>query len=84
MTTREELVIVRTASHRSREKMRRIAPEAVSLYLNTSWPFTSGFYEITAEQAPAVLAITGITKARDQKRESYGTAWTTGLAGEED
>lgn len=66
-------MIVRTSSHRATSKMKRIQPDVVSLYYKPS--LYSAFYEVSDEQADAILAITGITRVRDQDRANYARTW---------
>ena len=53
--------LVRTTSHRSRDRMERVVAGLVPYF---SWARAGEFYYVPAESLDAVLAIKGITRAR--------------------
>lgn len=72
----EPKVIVRVASHRANDALRRIVPiiERQELY---SWDLAGTFVEIPAYLSAEVLALKGITRARKQDRSLYSKTWSS-------
>ena len=66
-------VILRTRSHRARERLER----AIGRHPNYYWTWEDGgcFAEVTAEECEAVRNIKGLTKAR-VARESLRRCWS--------
>lgn len=69
------MMIVRIGSHRANAKLRQAVPEMVEVYENSfSKP---GYFAIVSEEESAkALAITGISKVRDQDESHYSKTWS--------
>ena len=72
MTNTGQSIILRTKSHRARERMERTIGRHPQFYW--TWEDGGGFAEVTAEEYELVRKIKGITKAR-VPREQLRKCW---------
>lgn len=68
-------MIVRIGSHRANAKLRQAVPDMVEVYENSLTK--PGYFAIVPEGTEAAaLAITGISKVRDQDEDNYSKTWS--------
>lgn len=68
-------MIVRIGSHRANAKLRSAVPDMTEVYENSF--SKSGYFAIVPEGTEvAALAITGISKVRDQDESHYSKTWS--------
>ena len=68
-------MIVRIGSHRANDKLRRAIPDMIEVYENSLTK--PGYFAIVPdEKSDQALAITGISKVRDQNTDNYSKTWS--------
>ncbi len=74
--TVNEMVFVRCASHRARNKLTGMLRDIEAYYpIDFNVKKKKGTYLIPANELKRARGITGVTKCRDQNRNNYGLCW---------